>query len=483
MNLNSNLLLNKALESISNQSFEPARIYINQALKITPQNSEINRIAGVISVFLAENDKAMNFFNKAIELNSKNSNALSNKSSLLSELGQYDEAIELIERAIKLDNKNYELPNNLGNILQKLDRYTDAIKSYQKAIELNPFYADAHNNLGNVYKKLKKNDMAIKCFERAIQINPNYHDSIMTLGCSLLESFNFQDGWVKYESRIFLQKKFISSKPYWNGVLKNSKLLIIGEQGIGDQILHGSMLVHFNNTKQQVIVAIDMRLIPIFSRAFPNFLFIDINKDINDDIYDEYVMLGSLGKIFRKRIEDFERARPFLFNDKLLSTYNSDYNNKTLLCGISWKSTNLIHGNRKSFSLDLLAPIFQIKNITYMSLQHGDVSSEIGKIINQFKIKFDERLDIDKFNDLNALVNLIDSCSFVITGSNSVAHLSGALGKKTFLLLPYSNGMFWYWHSVNSSSIWYPSVKIFQQPSDGDWMSPILEIKKHLEKI
>ncbi len=482
MNLNTNFLLHKALEAIANQSFQSATIYINQALKAAPKNSEVNRIAGVIAAFSDNKDKALIYFNKAIELNPKNANALSNKSNILSEVGQFDEAIELLERAAKLDIKNYEIPINLGNIFQKLDRNDKAIKSYEKAIELNPHNADAYNNIGVAYKKLKKYDLAIKCFESAININPNHYDSIMTLGCLLLENFNFQDGWKKYESRLFMQTKFISSKPYWNGVEKSSKLLIVGEQGIGDQILHASMLSHFDRTKYKIIVAIDKRLIQIFARSFPNYSFIDLNKEIDESIYDEYVMLGSLGKVFRKTLEDFGGATQFLIAEKSLDGNDKFDTHKNLLCGISWKSFNLKYGNKKSFSLDSLGTIFQIKNINFVSLQYGDVSSEIRNIANQFEIDFDERLDIDKFNDINSLVNLIDRCSFVITGSNSVAHLSGALGKKTFLLLPYSNGMFWYWHSVDRRSIWYPTIKIFQQQVDGDWTGPILELKKYLEQ-
>ncbi len=482
MNLNTNFLLHKALEAISNQSFDSANIYINQALKVAYKNSEVNRIAGVIAVFLGDKDKALIFFNKAIELNPKNANALSNKSNVLSELGQFDEAIELLERAAKLDTKNYEIPNNLGNIFQKLDRYDQAIKLYEKAIELNPYYVDAYNNIGNSYKKLKKSDLAIKYLESAINIYPNHYDSIMTLGCFLLEDFNFKDGWIKYESRLFIQSKFISSKPYWNGVEKKSRLLIVGEQGIGDQILHASMLLHFDRTKHKIIVAIDKRLVPIFLRSFPNYSFIDLNKDIDESIYDEYVMFGSLGKFFRRSLDDFRNTDPFLVADKSQDRNDNRDTRKNLLCGVSWKSVNPKFGNKKSFSLDLLAPIFQIKNISFISLQYGDHSSEIRNITHQFEIDFDERLDIDKFNDINSLVNLIDRCSFVITGSNSVAHLSGALGKKTFLLLPYSNGMFWYWHSVAGRSIWYPSIKIFQQQVDGDWTGPILELKKYLEQ-
>ena len=87
-----------------------------------------------------------------------------------------------------------------------------------------------------------------------------------------------------------------------------------------------------------------------------------------------------------------------------------------------------------------------------------------------------------KVNDIKGLTSIIEACDFVITCSNINAHLSGALGIKTFLLLPLGKGRLWNWNFENQRSIWYPSVKIFQQETQGKWKDPILKLEKEVKK-
>ena len=84
------------------------------------------------------------------------------------------------------------------------------------------------------------------------------------------------------------------------------------------------------------------------------------------------------------------------------------------------------------------------------------------------------------FNDMLGLASIINACDFVITCSNVNAHMAGALNKKTFLLLPLGKGRLWNWGSAKDSSIWYPSVRIFQQFKPGDWIDPVLKVKKEV---
>ena len=77
---------------------------------------------------------------------------------------------------------------------------------------------------------------------------------------------------------------------------------------------------------------------------------------------------------------------------------------------------------------------------------------------------------------------MIDICDFIITVSNTNAHLSGALGKKTYLLLPKGKGRLWYWSSENNKSNWYPSIEILQQNVVGSWTSVIDDLRKTLEE-
>ena len=128
-----------------------------------------------------------------------------------------------------------------------------------------------------------------------------------------------------------------------------------------------------------------------------------------------------------------------------------------------------------------MLPILQLKNISFINLQYGNTVSEIKSFKDSHGIQVHKFESINLYDDIESLAALIDSCSAIVTTSNTTAHLSGALGKSTLLLLPRAVGKFWYWHSQSNQSIWYPSVRIFQQKVDGDWTYPISELKNFLE--
>ena len=96
------------------------------------------------------------------------------------------------------------------------------------------------------------------------------------------------------------------------------------------------------------------------------------------------------------------------------------------------------------------------------------------------KIKIPNNLDI--FNDIYGLLKFIDSCDFIFSTSNTNAHLSAALGKPTYLLLPKGYGKIWYWENdFNEKNLWYPSIKKFYQKNQGDWSDPISLLKEEIE--
>ena len=89
---------------------------------------------------------------------------------------------------------------------------------------------------------------------------------------------------------------------------------------------------------------------------------------------------------------------------------------------------------------------------------------------------------IDNFNDLDGHATLIDACDFVITVSNSTAHIAGALGKETYLMLPLGFAAIWYWsNQLDNKSIWYPSISVFQKTIVNDWEAPVQTINNLLK--
>jgi len=147
---------------------------------------------------------------------------------------------------------------------------------------------------------------------------------------------------------------------------------------------------------------------------------------------------------------------------------------------LSWISKNDNVGLSKSITLNLLKPILELNNILFLDIQYSDTQDERSKFFNDHGIRIHKIESVDNFNDINGVTSLVDLCDFIITISNTNAHIAGALGKKTFLLLPRGKGRFWYWNAYNEKSLWYPSIEIIEQNSPGQW-KPV--INKLLNKL
>ena len=100
------------------------------------------------------------------------------------------------------------------------------------------------------------------------------------------------------------------------------------------------------------------------------------------------------------------------------------------ICGISWLSKNVGFGDNKSTSLEELKNILLLPNIVFVDLQYGDTKEEKDKIFSKYGVKIFTIKEIDNDNDMLGLSNLISCCDFVLTISNTTAHLSGGLGLK-----------------------------------------------------
>ncbi len=151
-------------------------------------------------------------------------------------------------------------------------------------------------------------------------------------------------------------------------------------------------------------------------------------------------------------------------------------------CGISWKSTNRIFGNKKSIKLEKLKKILLHENIEFINLQYTDETKEINLIEKNLNKQIFTKHEIDCFNDIDGVASLIKTCDFVISVSNSNAHISGKLGVKTFLLLPYNDGKLWYWGlNADKDVVWYPSILPIRQESANNWDSCLSKLYKEFE--
>jgi len=308
-----------------------------------------------------------------------------------------------------------------------------------------------------------------------------------------LASQSFKDGWHLYENRWQSSEKekyLITSKPELTDFNVVDKTIFIwAEQGLGDQILYGSLLCDAFKIQNRFFVSLDPRLIPIFKRSFSHLdhvTFISIHEKLSESMYDFHLPIGNLGKFFRNSIDDFNsHPRAYLKIDEIQAKALKDKikKNSQNICGISWKSKNVEIGINKSLTLEELLPILSIHNTSFINLQYGDTEQEIKRIKNSQRIEIQSINEIDNFNDIDGLAALISVCDYVVTSSNVTAHIAGALGKETYLLIPFAHGKIWYWGENEENTLWYPSIKIYRCINPNSWSHPVELLGDKLKKI
>jgi hypothetical protein len=380
---------------------------------------------------------------------------------------------------------------NRGNALKELMRFDDALNAYERAITFNPNYIEAYSNRGVALQELKHIDEAINYFDKAISLEPEYAEANFNKSLILLLKCEFKKGWDLYKWRWNINSrsfdKFNTQIPHWDGINtdKSLKIFFWAEQGIGDEIFYYGILKNYFTINSTVIISADNRLHGVFKRSMPELEFIDrkkIDTDFIESTIDFQAPMGDLGYLCSvDKVINIQQPKPFLRVNRIC---NDDIKIKVhtlagkILCGLSWKSSNKDFGLSKSLNLIELAPLLLIENLEFVSLQYGSTKDEIESIEKSIGKKIHMVDGLDLYNDIDGLVALIDRCDFVVTTSNVTAHLTGSIGKKGIVLLPFSKGKIWYWHSGIGQSLWYPSLELVSQIHMNDWTDPIEKCKK-----
>ena len=515
--MDNNEILQLASKYHQEGNLQQAEITYKELLKSDPDNVHILNYLGNVFQDQRKYDEAIDCYQKAIQFNQTFAGSYYHIGSVLEVMGQYDEAINYYQKAIKYDPNFIGSYNNLGNAYRKLDRLDEAIPYFQKAIELNPNFWGSYYNLGQVYQSKSFDNEAINCYQKVIQLNPNHIATMNNLGNILLErrqinealsyfnkaihfqsnygepyfgkaiimllTGNFEEGWKEYEWRWktedykYLQRSF--SQPVWDGSsLKGKTLFIYAEQGVGDEIMFASCLPDVINRAESCIIECDKRLVRLFSRSFLGTEIIErtgTDKNVQSvfPFFDMAIAMGSLPLHVRTTLSSFPQRKSYLIPDpEKAEKWHNRVNafGEGLKVGISWRGgKNPRLRKDRSIILEQWKEILFIKGIHFINLQYGECKEEIAETKDKLKVIIHDWEDADPLKDLDNFSAQISDLDLVISVDNATVHMAGALGIPVWTLLPYSPN--WRWMLNRNDSPWYPTMRLFRQPSPGDWES------------
>lgn len=463
--------------------------FYERAWKLDPKNPEIYQNLGMLAWKMNMLEGAEKFIRLFIQMAPAHAYGPINLAGILRDQGRFSDAIELLRAEIYKNPENPDLWNSLGTVLLESGDPDQAATFYSEALRIDEGYARAHHNLAYTLEMRGDLEGAITHFRQALENPPSADDRVtMEHGLSLatLAAGELEEGWDRYAIRLDPGYKpgtiyQIKAKAMWDGTdpaaLKGKTVLMIGEQGLGDEVMFGQMIndvIEAVGPEGEVRLAVEHRLVDLMARSFPSvtvarhFTINRENRDFRfapdldkDGKLDFWFPMGTAGRAFRTRLEDFRKA-PFLAADEgEVEAFRAQLaalgpNPKI---GLLWKSLKMDTRRSKFFSaFDAWKPVFEVPGVDFVNLQYGSVEEELKLAKERFGITVHQPEGIDLKDDLDKVAALGKACDLVIGPMNATTNLTGAAGGTIWLLHSQRR----YWAMMGSEeSPWYQNTRSF----------------------
>ena len=496
---NCSWIRDKALAMFSLKKSDEALNLIISSLEINPKDYVAYNIKALILISLKKYTEAFDVINKGLLFNKNYYPLINTLGTYYNLLNQNKEAYLCFIKANQINSNAFEPINNLAGHYMHEGNYNEALKFYMKANEIKPNNIAILGNIGKLYSNLDEDKKAEKYFLKTLKIDANNDANKKAYSIFLFKKKNYKKAWDLFDGRLGLNEFIIKNsylenvkKYLWDGkkINPNSKILIIREQGVGDEILYGTMYPDFLQKFKNVVIESDIRMISIFNRSLnikDDKIFVPLGTNIkikkNLKKFDIVIYAGSLGKILRNKLNDFPSKHYLKENPKLYNLMKKklDDISKNPKIGLSWKSFKNQFDVQKSISLKKLLPLLRLQNLDFINLQYGNVTNDIEEINKNKNKNILTIKEIDLFNDFESVAALLKNLDLFITVSNSTAHLAGSLGVKTLLIKPPNHCAFHYWNQSGEKTPWYSSVKIIS--SNNGIGNVINKITNEIKKI
>jgi tetratricopeptide (TPR) repeat protein len=463
---------------------DEALLSFGQALQVNPKYREAVNASALLHFEAGRYDQAIVCFDRSLEIDPGQAGAFHLKGICQLRLQRFAQALDNCTKALELAPGNPEITNNVGLVLQRLARNEEALGYFDRAIALRPQFALAFNHRGTSLSELRRFDEALASFARATAIEPDYADAHWNRALLQLVLGDFAGGWAarewgrKSKAVGFVDRQF--TKPMWLGEepIAGKTILLHSDEGLGDTIQFSRYATMVAERGARVILEVQDLLQPLLSDVEGASLCLPKTIDALPE-FDLHCPLSSLPLAFGTRLETIPSALAYLPAPlpERLQTWQARLGaHDRLRVGLVW-SGNPAHGNdrNRSTTLRALAPILDA-DARFVSLQKGVRPDDSASLLERPEI-VDLTEHLFDFAETAALMCCLD---LVITVDTSVAHLAGALGRPTWILLPYTPD--YRWLLGRDDSPWYPTVRLFRQDESRDYAGVLARVRAELER-
>lgn len=403
---------------------------------------------------------------------------------VLLQQGRSEAGLQQLKKSLSLNPNQPAALYNMAVELQKLTRLDEALACYNQTLRLNPNDINALINRGNTLKDLKKYQEAIDSFERALALEPNIPSAHWNKALTHILLGEYEKGWKEYEwgwhcgergkPRQYSQPTWLGEEP-----IAGKTLLVHAEQGFGDLIQFSRYVTMLEKLGANVILEAPASLVELMASLSSKLTVIKEGDVL--PTFDVVCPVMSLPLALKTTLETIPASIPYLSVSDAKKQYwqaKLGANTKPRI-GIVWSGsmTNQIDNNlcaRRNIPLAELKPLFELP-LEFHVLQK-DIRPEDQSTLDSLTQLHCHLEELQDFADTAAIIQEMD---LVISVCTSVAHLSGALGHQTWVLLPYSAD--YRWMTNEKDSPWYPSVQLIRSEKIGDWSDVIQQTTQKLK--
>jgi len=432
-----------------------------------------------------EGGVALELLQRAVDLAPTRADVLLDLGLVLNRNGRTDAAIEIYSRAARANPQDPSAHVNLGLIhLQQRGDAAAAEAEFRRALALSPDHIGAAANLGLALHDQGRYAEALECYRKGEAEHPGSVEFRWNRSVTELATGDYRNGWEGYALRFARPggrnvERF--GFPDWQGErIAAGKVLVLAEQGLGDEIMFASCLADLAAVVDDgIVLECSPRLAALFERSFPGIAVHGADRHASLDWLRRYpdivakVPIGSLPRYLRTEAGQFAAHAGYLradpertqrFRDRLQRSAKGAYT-----AGLSWRAgTRATRGALRSLDLELLQPLCGLPNVHPVCLQHGLDQAELARARAMGMLTLD-----DVGTDLEDIAALISALDCVVSAANTNAHLAAALGRPTWVLL--HSAPEWRWLREAPTTPWYPEAALLRAPYPNHWGPAVAE--------
>jgi tetratricopeptide (TPR) repeat protein len=464
------------------------RAYRQCLARATPNAALFNNL-GTALIKAGEPAEAITALESALALQPGYPRALVNLGKALRDVGRTDEAVARLHEVLAVDPHYVPALINLGAALAAAGAPDAAEKALQLAVQREPAQVEARATLGILHLHAGRLPAALEELRTALSLAPDHADAHSNLGHVLFVGGDWAAAWPHFEHRFRRHAQRAKLRPpaavaRWDGGLSSEfELWLVGEQGLGDQLQFARYAKLLCDAGMRCVIACDPRLTKLLSLARLGAPIVPFDS-APDTAAARWFPLMSLAAWHHTRPDTVPHADGYLAADpEHIERWRHRIQTGPLRVALAWAGNPRLETGPyagRSPPLAALAPLMTVPGVRFVSLQKGAGEEQIDAVDFGRSIERIQDLDVgpDAFLDTAAILKCVD---LLVTSDTAIAHLGGGLGIPTWLCLMHEPD--WRWMRYGDSTPWYSSVRLFRQPSPGDWASVYREIAAALQDL